>query len=393
MIIGGKATPSDNNNMWVKNLYDPLVSLGHDVFLFDIDAYANQQGLPYMSVEVKERVSNELPLLFKQEHEKKPFDIFFSYLHNSQIIPSVLNDIKKEVYTINYSTNYHQFEMYKEVAGIVDYNIYISKIAKKGFDSLNVKSYWMPLAANPNFYQPDSRKNGHSVFVGSVYGPRAYLFWRLLQYDINLQLYGNGWLPHNTTPLQPVPEKKGGKVLINDLLHKLTGYELRKKEIAREVRIEDDLRMEYDSINQKILALLRRDFPNHLHHSLSDLEYVRVLAQAGTVVNIQESRFNHDYLNHQVLYGSNLRDYEATMCGSFLCTQYSDEIEELFQVGKEVVCYHNEHDLASKIKYYNSHTSERDRIAAAGYNKSIADHTWERRFGDFFSHLDLNVYG
>jgi spore maturation protein CgeB len=58
-------------------------------------------------------------------------------------------------------------------------------------------------------------------------------------------------------------------------------------------------------------------------------------------------------------------------------------------VGKEIICYHNEHDLAEKIKYFTAHTTERDRIARAGYEKSLQSHTWQKRFTDFFNYLKL----
>ena len=388
LAIGGKATPVDKSNMWVRNLYDPLVSLGHDVHLLNIDEYVQQQGWGYMTEQAREGLSNELPRLFLKEHNKKPFDIFLSYLHNGQIIPSVLKEIKKEVYTINYSTNYHQFDMYKEVAGIVDCNIYISKVAKEGFDGIGVKSYWMPLGANPTFYKPSSIKNNNAVFVGSAYGPRSYLFWRLLQYGIDLELYGHGWVDYKEKKQQIYKENKlkqaANRLLQSSIRHVLT------RKIAEEIYgLEDEVRHKYQQINTAILSLMRRDYDSHLHGSLTDELYVQTLAEAGTVINIQESRFNHDYFDCRVLRCSNLRDYEATMCGSFLCTQYSDEIAELFDVGKEIVCYHNEHDLAEQIKYYNHHITEKEAIAKAGYNRSLQSHTWEKRFSIFFEFLNI----
>lgn len=380
LTLGGRATPGDNNNIWVKNLYDPLTALGHDIHLFNIDDYAAIHGLGYMSLAAKERLSAELEGIFLREHKRKPFDVFFSYLHNGQIVPDVLRQIKKHCYTINYSTNYHQFEMYKEVASIVDYNIYISKVAKVGFDGLGVKSYWMPLAANPEFYKPSNQKNGAVIFVGSAYGHRPYLFWRLLQYGINLEVHGHGWKPtgsHRQVNVRTIAKK---------FFERLSGYELKK---LQKLTLEDQISRHYNALSASILCVLRRDYADHFFDSLSDDEYVKTIAEAGIVINIQESRFNHDYLNHNVLFGSNLRDFETTMSKTFLCTQYSLEIEELFDVGKEIVCYHNEHDLVDKIRYYNQHATKRNAIAEAGYRRSLTTHTWKKRFLDFFSDIKI----
>ncbi len=173
LVIGGKASPVDHSRMWIRNIYEPLVFLGHDVYLLDIDALAESKDYTCMSKEGKERLSNELPTLFETEHNKKPFDIFFSYLHNSLIIPDVLKEIKRKIYTINYTTNFHQFDVFREIGTIVDCNIYVTKQARETFESLGVKSYWMPFASNPLSYKPSQIKNDNTVFIGSVYGSRS----------------------------------------------------------------------------------------------------------------------------------------------------------------------------------------------------------------------------
>ncbi len=144
-----------------------------------------------------------------------------------------------------------------------------------------------------------------------------------------------------------------------------------------------------NKLNNGILSLLRHDYPDHLHEPLSDIEYVRIMSEAGIVVNIAESRFNHDFINHNVLYCSNLRDFETTMSGSLLCTQFSDEIAELFEINKEIICYQNEHDLADKLKYFSKNITQRDTVAKAGYERCVRSHTWGKRFIDFFTYLQI----
>lgn len=393
LVLGGKMNPHDESYLWLRNLYDPLVELGHDVSLLDIDKYSADNHLGYMSVEAKEQLSNELPTIFLKEHQTKKFDIFFSYLHNAQIEPAVLKEISKHILTINYSTNYHQFEMYKEIVQNVHKNIYISKIAKEGFDDLGADSYWMPIAANPTFYKPAKTKNNQAVFIGSCYGHRPYLFWRLLQYGIDLQLYGNDWSLKIPEEIQIPPKTNLSiKEKINQFLVSYIGYEIKKPVKIKPkiiLSVEDQIRLAHSQTHEIILAHLDQYYKKNIHKSLSGKGYVTTLAEAGIVINIQESRFNHDYNNHRVLFGSNLRDYEAAMCGSFLCTQYSDEIASLFEIDKEIICYHNEHDLAEKIKYFTKNERERDKIAMAGHKKALQEHTWHKRLEIFFNTITL----
>lgn len=381
LALGGKATDGAESNIWVQNLYEPLVNLGHDVHLFNIDGYF-ESGDRDKAIE---QLSEDLPREFEKEHRRKPFDLFLSYLHERQIIPDSLKQIKRHVCTVNYTTNYHQFGIYRDIACIVDHNIYVSKDAKAGFDSIGATSHWMPFAANARFYKPSGVKNNQVVFVGSVYGPRPYLFWRLLQYGMDIQLYGPGWQELAST------EMPGSRVkdFINEMLYKVSGYEIRRPQVSDPNPVAA-LRRRYDDLNESILQVLRTEYPANLHAPLSDRDYIRVLGEAGTVINIQESRFDHDFYNPRVLYCSNLRDFEATASGTFLCTQHSEELEQLFEAGKEVICYHNEHDLADKIKYYQAHDRQRIEIAEAGYKRTVGEHTWENRFRQLFTEIGFN---
>jgi spore maturation protein CgeB len=70
--------------------------------------------------------------------------------------------------------------------------------------------------------------------------------------------------------------------------------------------------------------------------------------------------------------------------------EYVREIEEFFEVGREVVCFDGEPDLVDKARHYLAHESERETIRAAGHRRALADHTWERRFEAFFRHAGLD---
>lgn len=83
------------------------------------------------------------------------------------------------------------------------------------------------------------------------------------------------------------------------------------------------------------------------------------------------------------------RLFEVPMCGGFLLTDYVDNLENYFDIGKEIVCYENEKDLIHKIKYYLKNEDERKKIAMKGYYASLERHTWDNRFRDIFKKLDL----
>jgi len=83
------------------------------------------------------------------------------------------------------------------------------------------------------------------------------------------------------------------------------------------------------------------------------------------------------------------RNFEVPCCGGFLLTGNAPHLEDFYEVGKEVVCYNSMEDMTDKIRYYLAHEDERNKIAAAGYERTIKDHTYEKRFRDIFSQIKL----
>lgn len=55
--------------------------------------------------------------------------------------------------------------------------------------------------------------------------------------------------------------------------------------------------------------------------------------------------------------------------GGFVLTNYQQEIEDYFEIGKEIEVFHDLDELLDKTSYYLSHENERLRIAMGGYQK------------------------
>ena len=78
-------------------------------------------------------------------------------------------------------------------------------------------------------------------------------------------------------------------------------------------------------------------------------------------------------------YANNMRLYEATGCGALLVTDYKDNLSELFVPDQEVVTYRSVEEAVDKIKYYLSHEDERSKIAKAGKERTLSEHTYYNR--------------
>lgn len=83
------------------------------------------------------------------------------------------------------------------------------------------------------------------------------------------------------------------------------------------------------------------------------------------------------------------RPFEITGCGGFCLTGDADDMGNYFKLGEEAVVYASVPDMVSKIKYYLEHDEERRKIAKAGYERALRDHTYEARLKDIFNQLGL----
>jgi spore maturation protein CgeB len=107
----------------------------------------------------------------------------------------------------------------------------------------------------------------------------------------------------------------------------------------------------------------------------------RLLARAKIVLNITRTGF------YGAETGVNLRIFEAVAAGCFLLTDHCDEIEALFEPGKEIGTFRSSGELADKVRYYLENETERLTIARRGHERFLASHTWRTRIRQMLAHM------
>ncbi|MBL7928259.1 MAG: glycosyltransferase family 1 protein [Bacteroidia bacterium] len=75
----------------------------------------------------------------------------------------------------------------------------------------------------------------------------------------------------------------------------------------------------------------------------------------------------------------NIRLFEATGMGTCLVTDYKDNIHELFEPEKEIVTYRSAEECIDKIKWLLNHPDDMEKIAKAGQQRTLRDHTIAKR--------------
>jgi hypothetical protein len=93
-----------------------------------------------------------------------------------------------------------------------------------------------------------------------------------------------------------------------------------------------------------------------------------------TAINSYKINFNRNIAND-----INYRTFETLGCKTFLITNYTEGLEKLFTLDKDLVTYATADDLKFKIRYYLNNPSKREEIESHGYETALKKHTYDSR--------------
>ncbi len=363
---------------WYRNLYEPLLDLGHDVYLMRMDLMAEQLGVKWRTEQFKNKFSQKLLETFKLENEKKPFVLFFSYFIDSDIETSCIDEIKKHgLPTANFScNNIHQFYLTEKIAPYFDYNLHSEKHAVEKFKAIGANPVWFQMAANPKYYKPlDIERTIDVSFIGGAYAKRPYYVFNLLENGIDVHAYGPGWL--KTERLANLRRIKRELVRSREVIRSIFAF-------SPQIRAEISSRIANMDFKDNLLAKYVRNF----HFPITDDEMIRKYNESKISLGFLEVYDNHDH-SQRIVQHLHLREFEAPMCGALYFTNYSDELAEHYVPDKEVIIYRNEHELLDKVNFYLGHPQEAEKVRQAGYKRALECHTYQKRYKDLFKEIDL----
>ncbi|MBI5191894.1 MAG: tetratricopeptide repeat protein [Nitrospirae bacterium] len=91
------------------------------------------------------------------------------------------------------------------------------------------------------------------------------------------------------------------------------------------------------------------------------------------------SLINLNISRTQLVTAVNQRVFDVPACMSFLLTDFKEELEEYFLIGKEIICYRDKEELNRLTGYYLSNPAQMRKIAEAGYQRVLCEHTYTDR--------------
>lgn len=296
--------------------------------------------------------------LIKTVEEKQP-DLLFCFLFTDQIKKETIEYITKKTKTktFNWFADDHwRFSVYSRLwapaftlVSTTDSKA-LAKYRALGLNNV-VKTQW---AANTAVYKPqDPAKNKGQykiTFVGANYGNRSTYINALKVAGMPAEGYGNHWPKGRVSQEQMLEIFSFSKINLN---FTETPYMTAKDRL-------------------KVFAKL-----------FVEKKAGKYAFNAHRIVDNWKSALG---TQRRQIKG---RNFEVPACGGLLMTGEADNIQDYYVPGKEIVVFKNEADLVEKCKYFMEYEEERRAIAKAGYERTVKEHTYEKRFQEIFDVLGL----
>ena len=373
VIEGSSNAAVPGSHTWHRNLYEPLVEMGHEVVLFSVTE--GRLAMQRNNASARADFSQKLLNTFRREHANKPFALFFSYLMDGMVEPTSIDEIRKTgVPTCNFScNNTHQVYLVNELSLHFDYNLHSEKDARDKFLAMGANPLWWPMASNPKYFKPvDVSRDIQASFVGGNYALRSRYMAHLLENGIDAHAYGPGWVSGASTRLRSFVKR----YLL--LWQTLSSIDPRKQNTASAKLAEHDYK-----------RCLRACYPTNMHPPVTDDELIALYSRSHISLGFLEVYDGHDP-SRSVTRHLHLREFEAPMSGALYCTGYMDELAEMFEPDKEVLVYRNQYELLDKIQFYLAHPDQAEMIRQAGRKRALAEHTYHERYRKLFKILRLS---
>jgi len=296
----------------------------------------------------KERFNRDLLEKVKSE---KP-DLVFVFTYTDELDFRTLEQLKQLTTSIawfaddywrfwNYSRHYPPYYTWI----ITTYSKAAEWYKKAGFNNI-LLSQW---ACDTNFYKPIKTEKDIDVsFVGQYKPPRGKVVRALQKAGIKVEAFGAGW------PNEKISQEDMFKVFSRSKINL--------------------------NLNVRPGLLSPRVFSRIFFKKSID----RVKFDFHLFENLQS------YLHFPILH-THARPFELAGCRAFVISGFSEDIPAAYKENEEMVFYYSIGDLISKINYYLKNDVERNRIAQSGYERTVKEHTYEKRFEDIFIKTGLKL--
>ena len=304
-------------------------------------------------------------------------DLFLSYLHPLQIDIDAIKQIKDlGIPCVNFfcdNIRYFkkapaEFEPF-DLNWVPEYKA-LSMFEQAGYPYLNLP---MPMWVAPPDRVLREETNRQASFIGSKDVQRLLFFESIVQKDpqIPLAIYGKGW---DEDLFLSAPQS--------------IGFAMNKKMVNQYSFIKSNGLVPYfRKLKQRNgNTVISPALKSKIYGSIDFEAYNQLTAQSMITLGINRYPSYRFPLKRPDTY-SRLRDIEAPMLGSCYMTEYTEGIENLYDLENEIAVFTNEDDFIEKVNELRSDRKKRKKLKINGQKRALNDHSIGRSLNQLFAKL------
>jgi len=288
-------------------------------------------------------------------------DLFLSYLYPQQVDVSSIKEIQKlGIPCVNFfCDNVREFRAVPREFYCFDLHWVPEFGALEMYRraGLNYVHAPMPVWVDPGFRTSEHTETFGVTFIGSRDALREKLLADALELGAKIEIRGPGWSTEFIS--------KNGKS--NSLATKFAN----QLDLIRKHGIRAPLwKLDYKR-QPKIPDSVFADSVRPIH---VNVEYAAITQQSLVTLGINRYPSFRRSFSKPDRY-SRLRDIEAPMMGACYLTEWTEELEQLYEIGEEIETYRTAEEMVEKIAELKSSNQKRQLLRRRGQERALQDHT------------------
>jgi len=282
-------------------------------------------------------------------------DVVFFILMRDEVRIETIKYLSERFITINwFADDQWRFDYFtKYVAPCLTFSITVDKFSIQKYNQIGCKailSQWAAMDYLPNLNFENIEYKYDISFVGGKNITREWFIYELSKSGCHVECFGSGW--------------NNGRVTDDEI--KQIFYNS-KINLNLSNSVPNDIRF-YKYLLKRIFILNKNDnvisFLKRIKHSIA-------LILGNKDKNVEQIK---------------ARNFEIPGFGGFQLSQYALEIEDYYEIGKEIAIFSNIDELKRSVSYYLNNDIERINISKNGYLKTQGN-TYDKRINKILNEV------
>lgn len=301
----------------------------------------------------------------RREHSRRKIDLFLSYLFPAQVESAAITAIRElGIPCVNFfCDNVREFRRIPNIYHCFDLHWVPEHKALPLYRAAGLIYICAPMACwvPPKYRHPVEVESLPVTFVGTRDPTREELFAEAIENGLEVVLKGPGWLtPANSPVRAPKPAAN---------LATLWG---RKKRFIQQHGWVAFFRQQSRRTRAGVYSDLH--FKKHGGDPVYGDSYWQALRNCSVCLGVNRYPSWRFPLDRPDTY-SRLRDIEAPMAGACYLTEWTEGLDQIYEIGAEIEVYRSAEELVDKTRCLTRDAPRRSKLRVAGQKRALSDHS------------------